>query len=249
MRPAQATRRAASDYARLLSSGYPPKATLKLVADRYRLGTAERSMLLRGVCPRRAARKRRRKATRRIRGGVLWVDGYNVLYTVACYLRGARVFLGMDGFLRDCGEQHGRRSDPTDLRRALGVVLAYCEEREVRAMHMLLDSPVSSSGELAAGIRGALADRGLEGDARAVRSPDHELRSRSSGIVATSDSAVIDACSVAVHDLAQWCLRNAFAPRFLDLRRPGSSAHFALPKLRRLGRKRQNRENGRGGEA
>ncbi len=205
------------DYRLLRERGYPETATLQIVGNRYDLDRVGRSALYRGVFPREASRRRRRKLVGRPRlrtGKPLLVDGYNVLRTVANYLAGRPLFLASDGLLRDAGEAFAAPGDELVLRAADLVLDHLAALPGAVETRFLLDSPVSRSGELAAGIRTRMAARGLSGDARTVRSPDYELGRAADAVVCTSDSAVIDAVPGRVYDLARAVLRGRFGARF-----------------------------------
>ena len=88
-------RLAARDLAYLLDRGYPERASLKLVGDRFGLNAEERELLLRATVPRPKALSRRQKRVkaRDLRGVRVSVDGFNVLATLAHALRGLPWFL------------------------------------------------------------------------------------------------------------------------------------------------------------
>ena len=75
---------AAADLRYLLSRGYPRKAALGLVGNRYQLDHTARQILHRGVFSPAAARARREKLRllREVAGRPLGLDGHNVLITL-----------------------------------------------------------------------------------------------------------------------------------------------------------------------
>ncbi len=213
----EALRSAACDYLYLLERSYSTSSALKLVGDRYRLGATERSMLCRGVAPRRDAARRKETRANSPRGANLLVDGHNVLFTVVNYLGGRQLFVGNDGFLRDSGELHGSLGASGDLARAARIVLDLLAAEAPESVLFALDGPVSRSGELAAELREGILTRGIPGGAEPVRSPDFALKEREEGMIATSDSGIIDRARVPVLDLARAALDRAFSPDFPDL--------------------------------
>jgi hypothetical protein len=84
----------------------------------------------------------------------------------------------------------------------------------------LLDSPISGSGKLAGRIRGLMAERGLPGDAQAVKVPERVMVGYQ-GIIATSDTALIDQ-SKQVFDLAGHLITQHLRIPFIDMKKSTS---------------------------
>ena len=96
--------------------------------------------------------------------------------------------------IRDIG-QRGRHFGPSpDTGRAAGMIIQTLAQAGAAEALILLDAPLSKSGELAASLRGLLARAGLSGEARTSAHPDRELAGFA-GVVASGDSAVIDAAA------------------------------------------------------
>ena len=210
---------AIKDYLFLLNKGYPQKASLKLVGDRYKLKSEERSILFRGVMPDSYRQIREIKRVSKVpESGLLAIDGFNVLRTVASYFLGRPVYIAMDGFLRDASELHGKPLKLEVRERALRLVLNTIKGKFVETVFWL-DSPVSYSGETAKMIKDVLKEYNIKGTAVTVHSADFELKKIDKGIIATADSAVIENSIVPVVDLAQLTIFKNFNPDLLDLRR------------------------------
>jgi len=208
---------ALKDYLFLLEKEYPQKATLKLVSDRYRLNTQERSMLYRGVVTEKQKRARRKNTTDQLpTEGTLYLDGFNVLRTIASYLLGRPVFVAMDSFVRDASELHGKPLKTEWRLKAFDLVLKLIGNRPL-TLHIWLDAPVSKSGETAQLLNESLKKIGMNGLAETVASADHELKQVTKGMVATADSAIIESAHVPVIDLAQMVIRHFFSPDLVDL--------------------------------
>lgn len=209
---------AARDYRYLLDRGYPTDATLKLAGDRHRLTRDERMVLYRGVLGSAASASNRSRLTADyVAGGELCVDGYNVLFTLMNYLRGASLFLCTDGLLRDSGGVHGHVPDGDAFGKAVGLLVDGLARPGMGAALVALDAPVSSSGRHAAMLREAARAAGLEVVVELARSADPVLKARATGVVATSDSAVVAAAAVPVFDLARCVLEGRFGAAFPDL--------------------------------
>ena len=199
---------AAADFRFLLSRGYPRGAALSLVGNRYRLEHTARQLLHRGVFAPEVAAARRAKLRllADLPGQPLAVDGHNVLITLECALRRLPLAAADDGFIRDVGQvsRAFKVSPATD--RVLILLADYLAEQRAGPLEVFYDAPLSFSGELARRTAALWAARGLAVTARAVPVPERELVSFP-GLVATSDTALIDACA-AVVDLAGEIIRQ-----------------------------------------
>jgi hypothetical protein len=205
------------DYAFLLNRKYPRKSVLKIVGDRYLLNTFQRILLSRGVFPDEDVRRRIRKTVRAIAGRELFIDGYNVFFTICNYLLGRMVFLGNDRFVRDTGEVYGKPHQDEVFTRAIDLCLSFLEEKKPARVEFLLDSPVSHSAELAHRLRELLPGKGITGDAQIDKNPDALLIRKNRGIIVSSDSDILDNAELPVLDIAQMILENNFELQLPDL--------------------------------
>ena len=206
---------ATGDYLYLLERGYSQRQALKLVGDRYRLTGVERSMLYRGVVRNADTLSRTEKRIDSIPAGArIYIDGYNVIRTVGSYLLGKNLFVAMDGFLRDASEMHRSTLKKPVLEKSVELLIGFLSGTGPESVAIFLDEPVSKSGELALKLNTMLRESGISGKAETVRSPDHQLKQVGSGIVCTSDSAIIDSSRVPVFDLARAILTSNFNPGF-----------------------------------
>ena len=212
-----AFRAALADYRELLERGYPERSLLELVGNRYALSRDQRVVLTRGVCRRTQARSRRRKLRRLGRGQRLRVDGFNVLFTLSSYLLGKSLFIGTDGYLRDAAEDHGKARGADLVDKTVTLMLQTVLDAGVRSLDLYLDAPVSHSGETARLLRERMEQKGIPGDVVVAQSADYRLKEAADGVLATSDSAVIDATALGVVDLARAALVRRYRARFLRL--------------------------------
>ncbi len=202
------------DYRTLKERGYPDKASLKLVADRYRLNSQTRNCLFRGVVAPAVSRSRGKKllSAAKLRRARLGVDWYNVLITVESYLKGYPVFVADDGVLRDSAGVHGSYRPGRVTEPAIRVILDSLGNLGLAGVDIYLDAPISNSGKMARDLRERNAFRP---PAPAVTvsvelSADYPLK-RYSGVVATSDSAIMDSENVGlIFDLACFVLRKHY---------------------------------------
>ena len=205
---AQQLHEAAIDFRYLLNRVYPRKASLELVGNHYQLTSDERHLLHRGVFSDGDARKRLRKkiSVQKISGQELAIDGYNVVITIEAALSGRPLVFGDDGFLRDISGLSGnfRRTGRTE--ESLRLIYAFLKERKPRRTMFLFDAPISKSGRLAEEVRKHLKEMNIPGDAETVRVPE-DILIGFPGIVATSDTAIIDQ-SARIVDLASLVIRQ-----------------------------------------
>jgi hypothetical protein len=207
-------------YAYLLGHGFPGKASLKLVGDRFRLGSTERNCLFRGAIARETAESRRHKLVcpHSVTGQRLGLDWYNILITVESYLKGVVVLRADDGVLRDAMAAHGSYRPGPVTEQAIEAILEGVAALAPGSLDVLLDSPVAWSARMAADLRERLARVGLPFEVHLDASADFALKSYD-GIVASADSVILD-CARAVLDLPGFVLARSFgftAPRLPDL--------------------------------
>ena len=208
-------RKAAVDYRYLLEGGYPEKPVLKLVGDRFRLSRIQRQVLYRGIDAReRSALRSEKRREPAISDTSLYVDGYNVLFTIYNYLSGRQLFICDDGFLRDTGELRGRISNKPVFNTAVELLIEYAARFDQLVFQVFLDEPVSHSGRLAADISKQMMEKNIPGEAVTVPTADTRLSDFDDDLIATSDSAIIDRHRGPVFDLARSILDTAYQPNF-----------------------------------
>jgi len=199
---------AAIDFRYLLNRDYPRRASLDLVGNHHQLTFDERHLLHRGVFSRDDARKRLKKkvSLQKISGQELAIDGYNVVITIEAALSGRPLILGDDGFLRDISGLSGNFKMTRRTEESLRLIYALLKERKPRRTMFLFDAPISKSGSLAQEVKRHLQEMAIRGDAEAVRVPE-DILIGFPGIVATSDTAIIDQTARIV-DLAGFLIRQ-----------------------------------------
>jgi hypothetical protein len=210
--------KAGEDFRYLLNRGYPRKAALELVGNRYQLFSDQRHLLHRGIFSDRDSKLRRRKkiSIKKIEGEDLAIDGYNVIITIEAGLSGRPLILGDDGFIRDISglSSNFRKTQKTE--EAIGLILDVIKKAKPRRTLFLFDAPMSKSGKLAQEVRDRLRKENLSGDALAVKVPERRMIGFS-GTIASSDTAIIDQ-SKKVVDLAGYILRHEIKSRYRNLK-------------------------------
>jgi len=204
----ESLQKAAKDFRYLLNRGYPRKASLELVGNRYELTFDERHLLHRGVFSDIDSEVRQKKilSSGGIRNEDLAVDGHNVLITIEAGLSGRPLILADDGFIRDISGLSGSFKKTEVTEKAIRLVITFLKKWKPRHTLFLFDAPISKSGILAQELRNLLKKENLPGDALAMKVPEKTLIGLP-GVVATSDTAIIDR-SKKVIDLAGDIIRT-----------------------------------------
>ncbi|MCC6127523.1 MAG: DUF434 domain-containing protein [Pirellulales bacterium] len=186
---------AARDLCWLLSKGYAPDSSLKLVGDRYALAARQRAAVARCSTSDRQVNERLRREAAEItlRNRPLWLDGYNVLTTVEAALGGGLILVARDGAFRDMASMHGSYRKVSETLPALKILGELLAEFEVSECVWLLDRPVSNSGRLKKIMEWLAAENHWPWRIELAASPDAVL-SDTPEIVATADSAILDRC-------------------------------------------------------
>ena len=207
------------DYRYLLDRDYPQKSTIKLVGDKYQLTGEERSILYRGISSGRSAEIRNAKLSPVLQGENIYIDTYNILFTLANYLNGRPVFIADDGFLRDAGELRGRISKKKLLKQTVVLMEDFMANNRGHRYFLYLDQPVSNSGKLAASINSFLSGKHIEGLARTCDSPDFNIirEAQERDLVCTSDSVIIEKSKAPVYDLSRQLLTTRYQHEFVRL--------------------------------
>jgi hypothetical protein len=209
--------RASREYLWLLSKGYPQKASLKLVGDKFMLSREMRQVLYRGISAENSADERKKKLGLIRKGDLVLIDTYNVLFTINNYLLGKHVFVSNDGMVRDAGEMRGRVINKPVFTRSVCLLLDFLKEYAGTTFILYLDEPVSHSGRLASEISKDMVQMEIEGEALTVNSPDHMLQHENSDAICTSDTVIIERYTGRVIDLPRMLLEKFFQPEFHSL--------------------------------
>jgi hypothetical protein len=212
-------REAINDYRFLKNRRYPDKAALKLVSDHYRLSGVERNCLFRAVFADADCRRRRDKLVppSAAFGRDLGIDWYNVLITVESYLKGYPVFLADDGLVRDSSGVHGSYRAGNLTAMAVDKIVGALRDLKPGRLDLFLDSPIPFSGVMADNLRERLETLSIDSAVDVQPSADYPLKTYE-GIVATSDSSIIDREGVQeVLDLARAVLESAYGTRLRQI--------------------------------
>jgi hypothetical protein len=186
-------RAAVADLSWLLSRGYAEVSSLKLVGDRHALTDRQRMAVRRSSCSDASLADRRARLVpaEGLRGGPLWIDGFNVLTTVEAALGRAPILCGRDGCYRDLAGVHGTFRKVEETGPAILAVGAFLSRNGVGPCRWLFDSPVSNSGRLKSALLERAREHGWEWQAEVVLNPDPVLATATAP-VATADAGILD---------------------------------------------------------
>ena len=207
--------RAAADYGVLLDMGYPKDASLKLVGDRFNLQQRQRMAIARSSCRTAEAKGRKRKeiALESV-GKSLEIDGFNLLITIESALSGGVIIIGKDGAYRDIASQHGTFRNVEETGPALELIGKHLSDSG--KIHWLLDRPVSNSAKLKQLMLEIAESHGWNWQVDLVQNPDADLK-RSSEIVVSADSVILDHCHAWVNLAREIIQRSIPRARIIDL--------------------------------
>lgn len=209
---------AISDYFSFLQKKYPQKTILKLVGDRYKLSRVERSMLYRGISVQSQNTSRRGKLLKELSAGSnLVVDAFNQILTIASYLNGNVIFISSDGFLRDASEIHGKIFRSELLARSIELILRYCDSLNLNQLVFYIDQQVSNHEKVKHNLLNISSNYTIDCEIILSDEVDKKLKELLTGVIATSDSQIIEKSNLKIFDLAFHALRFHFNPKFFDL--------------------------------
>ena len=199
---------AAYDLQFLLNRAYPKASSLEFVGNRYQLKKRERMILFRALFPKAAVLARRAKVARLkdFKGNRLVIDGYNVTITLENAIKGRLLITCSDSFVRDVSGVF-RKYRPSHLtRQAWSLVTALLKGYRPAEAVVILDRPMSQSGQLAGMIRTWLAEIQLEAEVRLSKTPERTMLAME-GIHCSADSFILDKAG-SIFDLAGHIIRR-----------------------------------------
>jgi len=186
---------AVEDLSWLRTRGYSDASAVKLVGDRYRLRSRQRTAAKRCACSDSAQldRASRRCAPKRMNARHLLVDGLNVITTIEVALARGVLLLGRDACLRDMASFHGSYRLVQETERAVEILVEVVDSLRPSKVTVYIDRPVSNSGRLAEIVRATASRKGSCIQATTADRVDEKLKA-STAVVASADSAILDEC-------------------------------------------------------
>ncbi len=213
--------RAAVDFRFLLNRGYLSGSILEMVSNRHCLSAIERSMLYRGIISDADQKLRATKVISELKLSPdlkFYIDGLNVLITIASYLQGLTVFIAGDGLLRDASNLRGKIQKIHRIDQAVDLLISFLVSITPSKSILYLDKQVKTHLQI---IQSTINLSFWNDELFCIEISDHvdkELVAHKDGIVCTSDSEIIDATGCRIFDLAKAVLVSSFKPDFPNLR-------------------------------
>jgi len=186
---------ALQDMHYLLSKDYPPRATLALVGNRYRLRQRQILALQGMACSANdiQIRKNKEVAATEILGKTVYVDGFNIVIILESLLSGGYVFKGLDGCYRDISSVHGSYKRVRQTEEVLIMLGNALHDLGAERVNWIFDAPVSNSGRLKTLCYEIAALQGFLWDIYLDNAPDKFLIAENRLIV-SSDAWVLSGC-------------------------------------------------------
>ena len=191
----EALREAVRDLSWLLTRGYAPTASLKLVGDRLRLTDRQRGAVVRSACSDASLVYRGEHSldAAHVAGRDLEIDGFNVLTTVEAALAGGVLLVGRDGCCRDLASMHGSYRKVEESQPGLQLIGQCLAELGSGSCRWMFDKPVSNSGRIRKVTEELAAENGWPWRCELCASPDALLLESREAVVST-DSVILDGC-------------------------------------------------------
>lgn len=207
------------DYFYLADRGYPERGFLKLVGDHYSLSDHQRTILYRGITSRELAKSRQFRLCTfsETKTQKFFIDGFNVLLTIASYLQGMPVFVAMDGFLRDASKFRGRFPKSEIIKNSLQKLIQTPGFENQEKLHFIFDKSAKILFDWDQIFQNNnLIDRNSL-KISFCEKVDKTLILQSEGIVCTSDTEIIDKTPSKIFDLPRHVLIQHYSPLIIDL--------------------------------
>lgn len=188
-------RKAHEEIKWLLDRDYKLETIINLVSGRYQFSTRQRDALKRATCGTKneILRKSKELSINELKNKTLNIDGFNLIISLEVALSGGVLIVGNDGLIRDLAGLRGtyKLIDKTDI--SIEYLFEFLEQKEVKAINIYLDSPVSNSGNLKIRILEHSNKYKIKTNVELVNNADVILEKLD--YVVTSDATILDKCN------------------------------------------------------
>ncbi|MCR5686338.1 MAG: DUF434 domain-containing protein [Lachnospiraceae bacterium] len=192
----------------LINEGYDMKQAYTFVGNHFRLNERQRLAIARSVSTNGRLADRKAKALDSIAGREIWIDGFNTIVALEVMFSDSLLLSCMDGTIRDLAALRGTYRIIPETAKAVRMLLETLDGMNAGTAHILLDEPVSNSGnlkgliaEIGAGYRTVL-------DIRLLKAVDSTLWDKEN--VITSDAIILDHC-ISWYNLVAGCVEKCKA--------------------------------------
>lgn len=191
------------DIGYLLDQGYPAKSAITFVGNHYQLSARQLLALGRTTstsCD-LARRLSKHLTPQDMSGKTIHIDGLNIIITLEVALSDGMLFLAQDDTIRDLAELRGTYRIIPHTETAIHLLCEALSLLNVSDVVILLDAPVSNSGNLKTKLYECHWPMPLA--VELVRNPDTDLKKLHH--VASGDSIILNECS-SWFNLVSWVL-------------------------------------------
>lgn len=178
----------------LMRRGYPFESALRFTASHYQCTARQILMLKRGICTDESLniKKDRELPFDKLEGKTLYIDGFNQIITLEVLLSKGTIFRGRDNCIRDLAGLRGNYSIIDETKKAIEIIIEFCNNSGVCSVIIYLDSPVSNSGKLKNLIMEQRSNFERPILVELLHNPDVSLYNKS--VVVSSDSIILEHC-------------------------------------------------------
>ncbi|WP_196894542.1 DUF434 domain-containing protein [Aureivirga marina] len=189
-------KKALIDLSYLVGRDYSPKASLKLIGDRYRFSDRQRQALSHSACGENQLKDRNQKhiSPENLQGKNLVIDGYNQLITLEAALSKAPIFIGIDGCHRDIASVHSTYRKVEETSKALQLFGEEFQNLGLNKILWVFDKPVSNSGKLKQFIEEIAKENNWNWEVILEYNPDKYVAEKENWIAISTDSWVLERC-------------------------------------------------------
>ncbi|MCR5322618.1 MAG: DUF434 domain-containing protein [Lachnospiraceae bacterium] len=174
----------------LINEGYDMKQAYTFVGNHFMLSERQRLAIARSISTNEQLADRKAKELDSITGSEVWIDGFNTMITLEVMFSDSLLFSCMDGTIRDLAALRGTYRIIPETAKAVHMLFETLEEMKAESVHILLDEPVSNSGNLKAFIAEIGEGYRTKLDIRLLKEVDKTLWDKEN--VITSDAIVLD---------------------------------------------------------
>ncbi|WP_196887788.1 DUF434 domain-containing protein [Aureivirga sp. CE67] len=187
-------KKALIDLSYLVGRDYSPKASLKLIGDRYRFSDRQRQALSHSACGENQLKNRIKKhiSKENLKGQNIVIDGYNQLITLEAALSKAPIFIGIDGCCRDIASVHSTYRKVEETITALELFGQELKDLGLKKILWVFDKPVSNSGNLKQFIEEISEKNGWNWEVILEYNPDKYVAEKEDWVAVSTDSWVLE---------------------------------------------------------
>ena len=189
----------------LINEGYDMKQAYTFVGNHFMLSERQRLAIARSISTIEQLADRKAKELDSITGSEIWIDGFNTIITLEVMFSDSLLFSCMDGTIRDLAALRGTYRIIPETAKAVHMLFETIDGMNAESMHILLDEPVSNSGNLKAFIAEIAEGYRTKPDIQLLKEVDKTMWNKEN--VITSDAIILDH-SVSWYNLVAECVEK-----------------------------------------